>query len=267
MTLTPGGRACRSPKARVPGKGFCPAGEVLLRRRGFAAGGGLSRRRGFITPERPPLCEGAAPKGLLKAAAPGGQGRPFRAGGRLPFGEGGTIPAGLFRRGEGPLPGCPPPRERAAEGLPPETAGKVQLFWTRCVSKGKTGPEQPGAAAGPKRPTPLWPGAKPGRPLRAGGRSAGGCSPLPQNPRKGGCAGRAFPLLPLPPGVFPSISPRGGAAMLTIHQINPAAASVELTGLWNRTFGDDPASHLCLLPSVFQPYGRSGAGRRAWSAL
>ena len=30
--------------------------------------------------------------------------------------------------------------------------------------------------------------------------------------------------------------------MLTIHQINPAAASVELTGLWNRTFGDDPAS-------------------------
>lgn len=30
--------------------------------------------------------------------------------------------------------------------------------------------------------------------------------------------------------------------MLTIHQINPASASVELTGLWNRTFGDDPAS-------------------------
>ncbi len=215
MTLTPGGRACRSPKARVPGKGFCPAGEVLLRRRGFItperfyhAGGGLSRRRGFLprrrgftTPERPPLCEGAAPKGLLKAAAPGGQGRPFRRG-CLPFGEGGTIPTGLFRRGEGPLPGCPPPRERAAEGLPPETAGKVQLFWTRCVSKGKTGPEQPGAAAGPKRPTPLWPGAKPGRPLRAGGRSAGGCSPLPQNPRKGSAPGGRSPFCPSRPVFF-----------------------------------------------------------------
>ena len=197
MTLTPGGRACRSPKARVPGKGFCPAGEGF-----YYAGGGLSRRRGFITPERPPLCEGAAPKGLLKAAAPGGQGRPFRRGGRLPFGEGGTIPTGLFRRGEGPLPGCPPPRERAAEGLPPETAGKVQLFWTRCVSKGKTGPKQPGAAAGPKRPTPLWPGAKPGRPLRAGGRSAGGCSPLPQNPRKGGVPGGRSPFCPSRPVFF-----------------------------------------------------------------
>ena len=172
-------------------EGGCPAGEVLL------------RRRGFITPERPPLCEGAAPKGLLKAAAPGGQGRPFRrGGGRLPFGEGGTIPTGLFRRGEGPLPGCPPPRERAAEGLPPETAGKVQLFWTRCVSKGKTGPKQPGAAAGPKRPTPLGPGAKPGRPLRAGGRSAGGCSPLPQNPRKGGVPGGRSPFCPSRPVFF-----------------------------------------------------------------
>ena len=202
---------------------------ILSRRRGFItperfyyAGGGLSRRRGFLprrrgfttperfyhagevftTPERPPLCEGAAPKGLLKAAAPGGQGRPFRRGGRLPFGEGGTIPTGLFRRGEGPLPGCPPPRERAAEGLPPETAGKVQLFWTRCVSKGKTGPKQPGAAAGPKRPTPLWPGAKPGRPLRAGGRSAGGCSPLPQNPRKGSAPGGRSPFCPSRPVFF-----------------------------------------------------------------
>ena len=30
--------------------------------------------------------------------------------------------------------------------------------------------------------------------------------------------------------------------MLTTLQINPASASVELTGLWNRTFGDDPAA-------------------------
>lgn len=41
MTLTPGGRACRSPKARVPGKGFCPAGEGF-----YYAGGGV------VPPER-----------------------------------------------------------------------------------------------------------------------------------------------------------------------------------------------------------------------
>ena len=78
---------------------------ILSRRRGFITPeGGLSRRRGFITPERPPLCEGAAPKGLLKAAAPGGQGRPFRRGALALWG-GRDNPDGAFSQGRGAFAG------------------------------------------------------------------------------------------------------------------------------------------------------------------
>ena len=228
MTLTPGGRACRSPKARVPGKGFCPAGEVLLRRRGFAAGGGVSRRRGFITPERfyyagevlppeggcpagevllrrrgfttperPPLCEGAAPKGLLKAAAPGGQGRPFRREGACPLGRAGQSRRGFFAGERGLCRGVRRPARGRRKACRLRRRGRCNFFGRAASQRGRRGQSSPAL-----RRRPLGPGAKPGRPLRAGGRSAGGCSPLPQNPRKGSAPGGRSPFCPSRPVFF-----------------------------------------------------------------
>ena len=203
MTLTPGGRACRSPKAGVPGKGFCPAGEVLLRRRGGCpAGEVLLRRRGFTTPERPPLCEGAAPKGLLKAAAPGGQGRPFRRGCACPLGRAGQSRRGFFAGERGLCRGVRRPARGRRKACRLRRRGRCNFFGRAASQRGRRGQSSPALLAGPERPTPLWPGAKPGRPLRAGGRSAGGCSPLPQNPRKGSVPGGRSPFCPSRPVFF-----------------------------------------------------------------
>ena len=141
MTLTPGGRACRSPKAGVPGKGFCPAGEVLLRRRGGCpAGEVLLRRRGFTTPERPPLCEGAAPKGLLKAAAPGGQGRPFRRGCACPLGRAGQSRRGFFAGERGLCRGVRRPARGRRKACRLRRRGRCNFFGRAASQRGRRGP-------------------------------------------------------------------------------------------------------------------------------
>ena len=184
MTLTPGGRACRSPKARVPGKGFCPAGEGF-----YYAGGGLSRRRGFITPERPPLCEGAAPKGLLKAAAPGGQGRPFRRGGACPLGRAGQSRRGFFAGERGLCRGVRRPARGRRKACRLRRRGRCNFFGRAASQRGRRGQSSPALRRGPSGRRRFGPVRSPAGPCGPAAAAPGAAAPCRKTPGRG--VGRA----------------------------------------------------------------------------